>query len=191
MDELQALCARLAGPGEAARQVAARARALDGERTAQLAAAVRGCQELAARVPPPSDPPGEGSDLRGAVTAELARACAGLSPEQRAALALRELLALDHDAVAVVLGLAPAAVAPLLAGARIALRATLRGARVPPGDCIEHERTLRTVTRRQDGEPVRIEDEDWLYEHLGHCQDCVRSHSAMLEGSSCYQGWGS
>ncbi len=187
MDELDALCIRLAGPDERASQLAAHARELGAERTAQLGMAVRGCRDLEG-AGEALRPAGE-TELSIAVASELAQACAQLARSQREALALKELIGLDHAELAAVLDLSAASVPVLLADARIALRAELRGMPVRTGSCAEHERTLRTATLRQDGEEVRDEDEDWLYEHLGGCEECARAHSAMLEGASCYRGW--
>lgn len=187
MDELDALCIRLGGRDEVASRLAAKARELEAERPAQLAMAVRGCRELEG--PGEAHRPAAETELSSAVASELAQACAHLAGNQREALALKELIGLDHTELAAVLEVDAVSVAPLLAGARIALRAELRGVPVQAGGCVEHERTLRTATLRQDGEAVRAEDEDWLYEHLWRCEECARAHSAMLEGSSCYRGW--
>jgi hypothetical protein len=119
----------------------------------------------------------------------VSAASAKLPDQQREALALRELLGLNHAELASVLELDAEAVAPLLGQARIALRAELRGTPAPPGACLEYERALRTATARQDRESVDEADEDWLLTHLGHCPECARAHAAMLEGSACYRGW--
>jgi hypothetical protein len=116
-------------------------------------------------------------------------ASAGLPQRQREALALRELLGLSHPEIGQVMAIEPTAVALLLARARLRLRAELRDAPMAAGDCPERDRTLRTVTLRQDGEPVPAADDSWLLDHLGHCRDCARAHAAMLEGSVCYRGW--
>ncbi|MEO9025311.1 MAG: hypothetical protein ABI339_09965 [Solirubrobacteraceae bacterium] len=187
MDELDALCMRLGGPDEAASRLAAQARELEAERAPRLAIAVRGCREL--EESGEAHRPAAETQLSTAVATELAEACARLARNEREALALKELIGLDHSELAAVLEVDAVSVAPLLAGARIALRAELRGVPTQLGECVEHERTLRTATLRQDGEAVRAEDEDWLYEHLGRCEECARAHSAMLEGSSCYRGW--
>jgi hypothetical protein len=47
----------------------------------------------------------------------------------------------------------------------------------------------RAATLRQDGQPVSTADEDWLIDHLGHCQGCRRLHATMLEASVCYRAW--
>jgi DNA-directed RNA polymerase specialized sigma24 family protein len=129
------------------------------------------------------------TELAKAVAAELSLATARLAPRQREALALRELLGLSHEKLSFVLGIEPAAAAPLLARSRLRLRAELRGAPVDHGDCAERDRTLRVATLRQDSEQVPTADDDWLIDHLGHCEDCIRAHAAMLEGSACYRGW--
>lgn len=184
MDELELLCHRLAGGGPECARIAEQARSLGAERPRQLAFAVMACRELEA--PAPADPAG---DLRGAVAAELAAAGARLPSVQREALALRELLGLDHAAIGSVLELDPSRVPAILGEARIALRAQLRGSATPAGTCVEHERTVRTATVRQDGEPVSAGDTDWLFEHLGQCPECARAHAVMLEGSAAYRGW--
>ena len=72
---------------------------------------------------------------------------------------------------------------------RLHLHAELRDQAMDTDDCPERERTLRTVTVRQDSEPVQAADDDWLIEHLGHCAGCGRAHGALLEGSVRYRGW--
>jgi hypothetical protein len=137
-------------------------------------------------------PPGTGSDsvgLRVAVARELTVATAALSERQRALLALRDLLGLDHGEIGQVLGGPSDEVALGLAQARIALRDRLRGATAPAGSCVERDRALRTVTRRLDGEPIAEADEDWIIEHLGLCASCGRAHAAMLEAAACYRAW--
>jgi hypothetical protein len=184
LDEIGLLCRRLAGDGPESARVSEQARSLGGGRSRQLTFVVMACRELAAPARP--EP---GDDLSSTVAAELAAACRRLSNEHREVLALHELLGLERAELAAALELDPAAVAPLLGQARIALRGELRGSLVPLGACVEYERTLRTATARQDGLSVRAEDEDWLFEHLGHCEECARAHAAMLEGATAYRGW--
>jgi acyl dehydratase len=136
--------------------------------------------------PTPADHPGT---LAEAVAAELAQATARLPERQREALALRELLGLHHLEIGRVVGVDTVAVAPLLARARLRLRTELRGVSPPAPECPERERALRTITLRQDGEEVPVADDDWLVEHLGHCEGCGRAHAAMLEASACYRAW--
>jgi hypothetical protein len=185
MDELDALSARLTGGGEPQRRVAEAARTGGGDRLERLARAVRSSRSFG--FAPAGGARADG--LAAAVAAELAAATGRLAPEQREALALRELIRLDHSELARVAGIDPAGVAPLLARSRIGLRAELRGTPAETGDCPERERTLRTATARQDSEPVSAADEDWLYEHLGQCAPCAQAHAAMLEGSTCYRSW--
>jgi hypothetical protein len=185
MDELEALSARLTGGGEAQIRVIQAARGDDGERLERLARAVRSSRSFGFSF----RRAGGHGDLATAIAAELATATGRLRPEHREALALRELIGLDHAGVAAATGVERDAVAPLLARARIGLRAELRGTPPVPEECVEYERTLRTATARQDGEPVSAEDEDWLFAHLGECPECARAHAAMLEGSTCYRGW--
>jgi hypothetical protein len=45
------------------------------------------------------------------------------------------------------------------------------------------------IVRRQDGEAIASEDEDWVLEHLGSCEPCSRVHASMLEASVCYRAW--
>lgn len=191
MDELHEFCARMLGEREAAAAVAQSTRQAGGaDRLSQLAHAVKACRARSEDLPGPTDAgPGPEGDLAAAVACELAAASARLPQRQREALALRELLGLSHQELADVIGVDPAAVAPLLARSRLRLRAELRGGALDVGDCPERDRTLRTVTLRQDGEAVATADDDWLVEHLGRCEGCGRAHSAMLEGSVCYRGW--
>jgi DNA-directed RNA polymerase specialized sigma24 family protein len=198
MDELYEFCARMLGDGEAGVEVAQAAREAGADGLAdQLRFAIRACRERLA-----GDPvrdvagllAGDGGlsadgELSSAVARELAAATARLPQRQREALALREMLRLSHEQIGDVIGIDTAAVAPLLARSRLRLRAELRGAPVAADGCPERERTLRTATLRQDGEPVPAADDDWFIEHLGHCSGCRRAHAAMLEGSVCYRGW--
>jgi len=128
-------------------------------------------------------------ELAGAVARELAAATARLPGSQSEALALRELIGLPYDELAGVMSVDPEAVPVMLARARIGLRAELRGNPGPAPDCPEHERALRTIALRQDGQAVSAADDDWLIEHLGHCRGCGRAHSSMLEASACYRAW--
>ncbi len=162
---------------------------------AVLAAAVKGCRQRAGDAPAPpqtgSAPaaPDAPADLAAAVAGELAAATARLSEPQREVLALRELLGLSYADIAAVTGAEPDAVAPLLAGARLALRTELRGTGEPQATCDEHDRALRTIALRQDGQPVPEADGEWLVDHLGHCRGCGQAHAAMLEASACYRAW--
>jgi Sigma-70, region 4 len=199
MDQLGEFCARMLGDRGDAAEVARSARKAGGEdELVALQHAVKRCRALLGSEPvlPRVDAPNAGgqstldiTELAAAVAAEVSLATARLPPRQREALALRELLGLSHEELSFVLGIEPVAAAPLLARARLRLRAELRGAPVDRSDCAERDRTLRVATLRQDGEPVPIADDDWLVDHLGHCEDCIRAHAAMLEGSACYRGW--
>jgi DNA-directed RNA polymerase specialized sigma24 family protein len=198
MDELYEFCTRMLGDAEAGADVAQAARESGGDDlVGQLGIAVRACrQELGSRAvldgaAPATDGAAPATDggLAAAVARELAAASARLPQRQREALALREQVRLSHAQIGAVLGIDPAAVAPLLARSRLRLRAELRGAPIEGHDCSERERTLRTTTLRQDGEPVPAADDDWFIDHLGHCASCRRAHAAMLEGSVCYRGW--
>ncbi|MGO9881979.1 MAG: sigma factor-like helix-turn-helix DNA-binding protein [Solirubrobacteraceae bacterium] len=191
MDELIEFCARMLGDRDAGAAVARSAREAGGED--ELATLVDALKQCRARTSgeslPQLDRAQDGGELSAAVAAELSAATARLPPRQREALALRELLRLSHGELSLVLGIDAAAAAPLLARSRLRLRAELRGAPAARSDCAERERMLRVATLRQDGEQVAIVDDDWLVDHLGHCEDCIRAHAAMLEGSACYRGW--
>jgi DNA-directed RNA polymerase specialized sigma24 family protein len=202
MDELERFCARVLGDHDAAVGAVQSARRAGGEdRLERLAHAVAACRRapetssVVAAAPAPAraangdGPDGAGPSLAEAVAAELAAATGRLPARQREALALRELLGLNHREVAAAIGIEVAAVAPLLARSRIGLRAELRDSPVEAGECLERERMLRAATLRQDGEGLGAADEDWLIEHLGHCPGCARAHAAMLEGATCYRGW--
>jgi RNA polymerase sigma factor (sigma-70 family) len=197
MDELQGFCVRMLGPGEAADAAQRTGRdAAQGDRVRALAAAAVACRE---QLPDGAGEPqgdtdsapaaSEPASLAEAVAREVAHATAELPERQREALALRELIRLPYDEIGAVVGLDPSAVGPLLARARLRLRVALRGEGVPMPPCDERERALRTIARRQDGQPVSEADEDWLIEHLGHCVGCARAHSTMLEASACYRAW--
>ena len=190
MDELTGLCTRLLGDRTAAARAAERAREADG-RVGQLAGALAECRAVretgsASAGPPPAS----GRDgLAAAVARELGAATARLPQRQQEALALRELLGFSHELIAEVLEIEPAAATALLARSRIRLRAQLRGVKTEAGACAERDRMMRTATLRQDGQPVAEADQDWLFDHLGHCDGCRRLHASMLEASVCYRGW--
>jgi len=186
MDELRRFCVRVLGDGPAADEAEQEARAGErDDRLGRLSAALRACRERE-----PSSPAMSSADgLAVAVVRELQAATARLTGQQREALALRDLLGLPYDELATVMQLEPDSVPGLLAGARIALRAELRGALRPGAQCPEHDRALRTISLRQDGQPVPAADDDWLVEHLGHCREYGRAHSAMLEAGACYRAW--
>jgi Sigma-70, region 4 len=191
MDELHGFCVRMLGQGEAAGAAQRAGRdAAQGDRVRALAAAAVACRQSLPDVngDPAPDAAQPGS-LAEAVAREVAHATAQLPERQREALALRDLLGLPYDEIGDVVGLDPAAVGALLARARLRLRVALRGEGVPMPSCDERERALRTIARRQDGETVTDDDEDWLVEHLGHCVGCARAHSTMLEASACYRAW--
>ncbi len=202
MDELTRFCVRMLGEGPDARTADETARAGgDTDRSAMLRAAVAAVRQgsepaaeaqptaPAATDPADEDRPTDPDALPEAIARELEAAAGQLPLAEREALALRELLRLDHGEVADAIGVGPDAVAMLLAQARLDLRAQLRGAGVPQPDCAEHDRALRTIARRQDGEEVAAADDDWLIEHLGHCRGCRQAHAAMLEASACYRAW--
>jgi hypothetical protein len=182
---LAALCRRLVSDPEAAARAVASAEAAGSDPAVRTRAALEACRSVESDAASQA----EGEGLAAAVAAELRAATAGLDAGQREVLALREVLGLDHAGIADVLELDPEAVAQLLADARISLRAALRGTPTPPGTCTDRERTLGAATRRQDGEPVSAEDEDWLFAHLGVCTDCVRAHAVLLEGGTSYRSW--
>jgi hypothetical protein len=186
MDDLRRFCVRMLGEGPAADDAEREARgATSSDRLATLVGAVRACREREPAAEPPSDTEG----LAAAVARELRAASAPLTGGQREALALRELLGLPYDELAEVMSVAPDAVPGLLADARLALRAQLRDAPRSRAQCPEHDRALRTIALRQDRQPVPTADDDWLVEHLGHCRECGRAHSAMLEAGACYRAW--
>lgn len=191
MDELTGLCTRLLGDSAAAEQAVARAREAEG-RAGQLARALEECRAMRGDVPADGQPPASAQTANGlarAVARELRAATSRLPQRQQEALALRELLGLSHELVGEVLGIEPAAATALLARSRTRLLSELRGVRSDPAGCPERDRMLRTATLRQDGQPVNVADDDWLIEHVGHCDGCRRLHATMLEASVCYRGW--
>ena len=193
MDELLEFCRRVLIDPELAAQAAgsARASAEDaGDRLALLAAAGRACRERAGLVGPPPPVNGSAPDLAGAVARELAAASIQLAERHRETLALRELLGLSYEEIAVVIGVEPAAVPPLLSRARLRLRSALRGpGPAIDGACESRDRSLRALARRQDAQPMSAEDEAWLLSHLAECALCEGAHAAMLESAACYRGW--
>lgn len=127
--------------------------------------------------------------LREAVAGEVAAATARLPQAEQTALARRERERRSHAQIADELELdGEADAALLLAQARLRLRAELRG--TPPEDagaCTERERALILLARRQDGEKLDSDQEDWIRQHMAGCAPCERAHAAMLEASVCYR----
>jgi len=188
MDELRRFCVRMLGEGPAADAAEREARAAGhDDRVAGLIGAVKACRDRDREPAPPA--PSSSDGLAAAVAGELRAATAQLTPAQREVLALRDLLDLPYDDLGEIMYLDVDAVPTVLANARIALRARLRGAPESPVGCPEHDRALRTIALRQDRQPVPAADDDWLIEHLGHCRECGRAHSAMLEAGACYRAW--
>jgi hypothetical protein len=93
---------------------------------------------------------------------------------------------MSYAQIATAIGVAPAEVAPLLASARLSLRERRRGGSIGD-DCPDRHRALRVLARRQDGEPLSDDDDDWLLAHMGECPQCSAAHAAMLEASLCYR----
>jgi hypothetical protein len=129
--------------------------------------------------------------LREAVAGELAAASSRLSEAEQEALACRERQRLSHGEIAQELGLEnEVQAALLLARARLRLRAELRGtAPESPGGCGTRERALILLAKRQDGESLEPDEEDWIRQHMAECEPCERAHAAMLEASVCYRAW--
>jgi RNA polymerase sigma-70 factor (ECF subfamily) len=193
MDEVHEFCKRVLGDGAAATEAAEEALAHSHEsRMQRLAVAARACRTRAelGQARAATEAPPEQDGLAEAVARELAAATASLPERQREALALRELLGLSHEQIATVMGVEQTAVAPLLARARLGLRAQRRGTG-PEAEsgCAQRDRALRALVCRQDSEPLRAEDDIWLLDHLGECEECTRAHGAMLEASVCYRAW--
>jgi predicted DNA-binding protein (UPF0251 family) len=190
MDEVYEYCVRMLGAGAVAIHASHEAFVAGGsDRIDRLAGAVQACRGRALEASAAG--PDEGSaTLAASVAREVAQATDKLPADQREALALRDLVGLNHEQIARVLEIDRDAAAMLVARARLALRANRRGVdEEPDAACGERARVLAVMVRRQDHEKVSDEDEDWLLEHLGSCDSCVRVHAAMLEASVCYRAW--
>ena len=201
MDEVYEYCVRMLGAGALAIHASHEAFVTGGtDRIDRLTGAVQACRSRPEEASAPGAAGaagtagagiGDGSGtLADSVAREVADANAQLSPDQQEALALRDLVGLSHEQIALVLQISPYAAGMLVARARLALRARRRGVDEEPDDsCPDRERALTLIVRRQDREPIATEDEDWLLAHLGSCESCVRVHAAMLEASVCYRAW--
>jgi hypothetical protein len=192
MDEVYEYCVRMLGAGAVAIHASHEAFVSGGsDRIDRLTGAVQACRSRAGEAAFVDSRPGDGpGTLADSVAREVADATAQLPADQQEALALRDLVGLSHQQIATVLQISPYAAGMLVARARLALRARRRGVDEEPDDsCVDGERALTLMVRRQDREPVAIEDEDWLLEHLGSCESCLRVHAAMLEASVCYSAW--
>jgi hypothetical protein len=190
MDEVYEYCVRMLGAGAVAIHASHEAFVSGGsDRIDRLAGAVQACRSRAEEAVH-SESGGASGTLADSVAREVAQAAAQLPADQREALALRDLVGLSHQQIAQVLQISPYAAGMLVARARLALRARRRGVEEEPDDaCADRERALTMMVRRQDGEPVATEDEDWVLGHLGSCESCARVHAAMLESSVCYRAW--
>ena len=201
MDEVYEYCVRMLGAGALAIHASHEAFVTGGtDRIDRLAGAVQACRSRAEEASASGAAGaagaagagiGDGSGtLADSVAREVADANAQLPPDQQEALALRDLVGLSHEQIALVLQISPYAAGMLVARARLALRARRRGVDEEPDDaCPDRERALTLIVRRQDRELIATEDEDWLLAHLGSCESCLRVHAAMLEASVCYRAW--
>jgi hypothetical protein len=193
MDEVYEYCVRMLGAGAVAIHAAHEAFVKGGsDRIDRLAGAVQACRtrEMDGRVGAEAVAAGGSGTLADSVAREVGKATAKLPADQREALALRDLVGLDHEQIAEVLDVDRDVAATQVARARLALRANRRGVEEEPHDaCTERARALVVMVRRQDGERVSGEAEDWLVDHLGSCESCSRVHAAMLEASVCYRAW--
>ncbi|MGZ4187176.1 MAG: sigma-70 region 4 domain-containing protein [Solirubrobacteraceae bacterium] len=192
MDEVYEYCVRMLGAGAVAIHASHEAFVAGGsDRIDRMAGAVQACRSRAGETAA-ADLGGGGTagTLADSVAREIADAAARLPVDQREALALRDLVGLSHQQIASVLQISPYAAGMLVARARLALRARRRGVEEEPDDsCPDRERALTMIVRRQDGEPIASEDEDWVLEHVGSCEACSRVHASMLEASVCYRAW--
>ncbi len=193
MDEVTAVCRRLLGDERAAARCAEAAGA-DAGRDERLTAALACCRAQA----PETAAAGaqrrrRRGRRRGVCALRWPESCGRRSPTCPSASARRWPCAtwpgLSHTEMGTVLGVEPAAAVALLIRARLSLRGALRGEALPSDSCPEHERALRTITLRIDAEPVLEADDDWLVEHLGHCDGCRQAHATLLEAAACYRGW--
>jgi Sigma-70, region 4 len=195
MDEVYEYCVRMLGAGALAIHASHEAFVTGGtDRIDRLTGAVQACRSRAEEASASGAAGagiGDGSGtLADSVAREVADANAQLPPDQQEALALRDLVGLSYQQIALVLQISPYAAGMLVARARLALRARRRGVDEEPDDsCPDRERALSLIVRRQDREPIATEDEDWLLAHLGSCDSCLRVHAAMLEASVCYRAW--
>lgn len=196
MDEVYEYCVRMLGAGAVAIHASHEAFVAGGsDRIDRMAGAVQACRSRAAEAAAAGIEGGEGAGsgagtLADSVAREVADAAAQLPLDQQEALALRDLVGLSHQQIATVLQISPYATGMLVARARLALRARRRGVDEEPEDsCGDRERALTMIVRRQDGELIASEDEDWVLAHLGSCEGCSRVHAAMLEASVNYRAW--
>lgn len=194
MDEVYEYCVRMLGAGAVAIHASHEAFVTGrDDRLERLTGAVQACRtraDDAATLPGDDEPGSDQATLADSVAREVAAATSKLPPEQREALALADLVRLSHDQIARTLAIDPEAADLLVARARLALRSARRGVAPEPDEaCDQRGRALAIMVRRQDHEPVDVDDETWLLEHLGSCESCARVHSSMLEASVCYRAW--
>ena len=190
MDDLRRICVRLLGEGPGTDQAEAEARGTGAaDPDALMRAGILAIRPRLSAHATEHVPAAGSTGLAGAVAAELRTATSRLTPAQRELLALRELIGLDYGQIAAATETEVRAVPSALARARLDLRTALRGPSAATAPCIEYDRALETITRRQDGLEVPAADEDWLIAHLGHCRACGQAHASMLEATACYRAW--
>jgi hypothetical protein len=193
MDEVYEYCVRMLGAGAVAIHASHEAFVTGrDDRLERLAGAVQACRTRAEEAATSDDDDvGSGqTTLAESIAHEVAAAASKLPSDQREALALADLVRLSHEEIARTLAMDPETAGLLVARARLALRAARRGAAAEPDEaCDQRGRALAIIVRRQDHEPVDVDDETWLLEHLGSCESCVRVHGSMLEASVCYRAW--
>src|ERR1700742_759932 len=173
MDEVYEYCVRMLGAGAVAIHASHEAFVTGGtDRIDRLAGAVQACRSRAEEAGAAGAAGAawtgigdESGTLADSVAREVADATAQLAPDQPEALALRDLVGLAHEQIALVLQIRPYAAGMLGARAR---RARRRGVDEEPDDaCPDGERALTLMVRRQDRESIATEDDDWLLAHLG------------------------
>ncbi|HEY1509238.1 MAG TPA: sigma factor-like helix-turn-helix DNA-binding protein [Solirubrobacteraceae bacterium] len=194
MDEVYEYCVRMLGAGAVAIHASHEAFVTGrDDRLERLAGAVQACRTRAEEAAATTDDDDRGSGqttLAESVAREVAAAASKLPSEQREALALADLVGLSHEEIARALAIDPETAGLLVARARLALRAARRGVAAEPDEaCDQRGRALAIIVRRQDHEPVDVDDQTWLLEHLGSCESCARVHASMLEASVCYRAW--
>src|SRR6478672_126052 len=142
MDEVYEYCVRMLGAGALAIHASHEAFVTGGtDRIDRLTGAVQACRSragdaVAAGVGGLAGAGvGDGSGtLADSVAREVADATAQLPPDQQEALALRDLVGLSHEQIALVLQISPYAAGMLVARARLALRGRRRGVEDEPDD---------------------------------------------------------
>lgn len=124
-----------------------------------------------------------------ALAGRVQDALAGLEPDARRALELREREERSYSDIAAELGVRRENVADLLVAARLAVRAHVRDTPLPKRRSAQCGPARRVMAAQQDNEPVGGGDVDRLREHLAGCESCRDARRDLREAALACAAW--